>query len=156
MLNPKLKCVLFSLSFLFPSARYRSLQHDREDNQEYANPERSVELLPLVEDEHCETDAVERFQVVAQVYGEGGNGAQRLQLCEKRSDGEHRRKDGDICPVCSGRQQCRRGIEPGVERQDESEKTPSCQQFVQKHCAAGAAGILLHPLAGNGKESVEK
>ena len=61
-------CLMFLSPFL--PRQYR-LKHHGENYQEYANPEREVQFLPLVEHDHCQHDAIDGFKVVAQVYGEG-------------------------------------------------------------------------------------
>jgi len=49
------------------------LQHHRNDYQPNTNTKREIQLFVLAENEHRKDDAVNGFEVVGQVDGEGGN-----------------------------------------------------------------------------------
>ena len=72
------------------------MQHHRDDNQSDANAKREIQFLVFAENEHREDDAIDRFQIVGQIDGEGWNLLQDNDLQQAKPNGANYDHEGEI------------------------------------------------------------
>ena len=132
------------------------LHAHREQDEGNAAPERSTELSGLAKEQHGQRDGVERLQVVAQVDGESGDGAQGLQLEQEGGDGENGGEDDEGYQVVAWRHHDGLWLTGRVDQRGHGEQHAAARELIEQHRAAGAACGGLHALAEHGEEGIEQ
>ena len=131
----------------------QSLQYYRNDYQPNTNEKREIQLLVFAENEHREDDAVNGFEVVGQIDGEGGNFLKHNDLQEAKSDGANDHHKSQIRIIHADGIKSPDRDELIIQGYEAGQADEAADHLPKQHVLRFI--MLANPLIGNGKQRIQ-